>query len=341
MEKDNNKIDSKFILILIAVSAITLIFTWAVFRLFPENKNIASHKVLSASSDTIDWFTPDIALLDSSGESKRIKYGRELVVHTSLYLGPKGSISHISNGMNCQNCHLDAGTKMWGNNYSAVASTYPKYRERSGAVESTYKRINDCFERSLNGTVLDTASDEMQAIKAYIVWLGKDIPRGKKIKGAGITEVPYLWRAADPVAGKMVYMQKCRSCHKENGEGTIDVSGVSFQYQYPPLWGPHSYNDGAGLYRLSRIAGYIKSNMPFGSSYDAPQLTDEQAWDVAAYINSQPRPSSDKSKDWPKLSAKPIDYPFGPYTDTFSEAQHKYGPFGPIAEARKKQAKNK
>ena len=115
----------------------------------------------------------------------------------------------------------------------------------------------------------------------------------------------------------------------------------TLSYQYPPLWGTHSYNNGAGLYRLSRLAGYVKSNMPFGASYDAPQLTDEEAWDVAAYINSQPRPVKDLSKDWPKLSGKPFDHPFGPYADTFSEAQHKYGPWGPIAAAKKKQSSGK
>jgi thiosulfate dehydrogenase len=241
--------------------------------------------------------------------------------------------------MNCQNCHLDAGTKVWGNNYSAIASSYPKFRERSGSVETVYKRINDCLERSLNGKALDTTSDEMQALKAYILWLGKDVLQGKKVRGAGIKDMVYLQRAADPVAGKNVYSQKCQSCHKENGEGIFAANQRS--YQYPPLWGAKSYNNGAGLFRLSRLAGYVKYNMPFGASYDAPQLSDNEAWDVAAYINSQARPSKDLSKDWPRISGKPVDHPFGPYTDTFSVAQHKYGPFGPIAEFKKKQAKNK
>jgi thiosulfate dehydrogenase len=178
----------------------------------------------------------------------------------------------------------------------------------------------------------------MQAMKAYILWLGKDMPKGKKAKGAGIKDLPYLKRAADPVAGKNVYAQKCQSCHKKNGDGLFTTEHKS--YQYPPLWGAHSYNSGAGLFRLSRLAGYVKYNMPLGSSYDAPELSDEEAWDVAAYINSQPRPSIDLSKDWPKIEGKPADHPFGPYADTFSAAQHKYGPFGPIAEYKKRLAKS-
>jgi thiosulfate dehydrogenase len=101
-------------------------------------------------------------------------------------------------------------------------------------------------------------------------------------------------------------------------------------YTYPPLWGAHSYNNGAGLYRISNFAGYVKYNMPQGTTYDKPQLTDEEAWDVAAYVNSMPRPVKDLSKDWPKLEKKPFDHPFGPYADPFSEKQHKYGPYKPI-----------
>jgi thiosulfate dehydrogenase len=97
----------------------------------------------------------------------------------------------------------------------------------------------------------------------------------------------------------------------------------------------HSYNVGAGLFRLSRFAGYVKSNMPHGTTYDKPVLSDEEAWDVAAYVNSLPRPEKDLSHDWPDIASKPFDHPFGPYADTFSETQHKYGPFEAIVSSRK------
>jgi thiosulfate dehydrogenase len=199
--------------------------------------------------------------------------------------------------------------------------------------------VNDCFERSLNGSALDSTSKEMQAIKAYIVWLGNDVKKGEKPKGSGLTELKYMARAADSGKGKLIYVEKCRSCHGDNGEGKMNADKLS--YQYPPLWGEHSYNSGAGLFRLSRFAGYVKSNMPNGATYNKPQLTDEQAWDVAAYVNSQNRPAKDLSKDWPKISGKPVDHPFGPYADKFSETQHKYGPFEEIAALKKKNAKNK
>ncbi|MCW3086130.1 MAG: cytochrome c class [Bacteroidetes bacterium] len=285
------------------------------------------------------WIAPDTATIPKDEKGKQIRYGRMLISNTAYYFGPHGIIQHSSNGMNCQNCHLDAGTKAFGNNYSAVASTYPKFRERSGMTESIYKRVNDCFERSLNGAALDSSGKEMQAIKAYIIWLGQNVKKGEKPMGSGITELAYLQRAADPEKGKTVYTQKCMSCHGTNGDGKLNTDQLT--YQYPPLWGAHSYNYGAGLFRLSRFAGYVKSNMPLGVTYDNPQLTDEQAWDVAAYVNSQLRPTKDLSKDWPKISGKPVDHPFGPYADGFTEKQHKYGPFAPIAEAKKKQKDKK
>jgi thiosulfate dehydrogenase len=274
------------------------------------------------------WSAPDWNTVSQESNEADIRYGRELIVNTAEYLGPNGSVKKMSNGMNCQNCHLQAGTAPLGNNYAAVASTYPKIRARSGQLEDIPKRINDCFERSLNGQSLEADSKEMRAIVAYMEWLGKDVPKGDSPKGAGIYELAYLERAADPVRGKTVYAQQCQSCHMEQGQGIAKADNKG--YIYPPLWGENSYNQGAGLFRMSRFAGFVKSNMPLGATYEKPILTDEQAWDVAAYVNSLERPTKDFSKDWPDISKKPIDHPFGPFADSFAEMQHKYGPFQQI-----------
>ena len=270
--------------------------------------------------------------LDTNQNGPLIRYGYELIAHTSKYLGPKGTVQHSTNGMNCQNCHLEAGTKPWGLNYGAVFSTYPKFRERSGSIETIYKRINDCMERSLNGRALDTNSKEIKAIYAYIKWLGEGVPKGKKVRGTGIELISQLTVAANPKNGLSVYTQYCQKCHGLNGEGVMNKEGNS--YEYPPLWGADSYNDAAGINQLSKLAGFIKNNMPNPVNYHNPTLTTQQAWDVAAYISSHSRPTKDKSKDWPVLATKPFDYPFGPYADTFSVAQHKYGPFEPIQLAK-------
>jgi thiosulfate dehydrogenase len=168
----------------------------------------------------------------------------------------------------------------------------------------------------------------MQAISSYISFLGTNVEKGKKAEGSGLKDLTFLDRAADPGKGEAVYIAKCQSCHQTDGGGLLlpDQS----EYFYPPLWGKNSFNDGAGLYRISNFAKYVKYNMPQGVNHDNPQLTDEEAWDVAAFVNSKPRPHLNVPADWPDISKKPIDHPFGPYTDKFTEKQHKLGPFKPI-----------
>ena len=316
------------------VLSISLLFLNEVYGLISldrQNKEEIQHSNPEPFKENV-WQAPDTTAIPFSTEGELIKYGRELIAHTSVYLGPKGKIRPVSNGMNCQNCHLKAGTVAFGNNYGAAASSYPKLRSRSGTVEGFEKRVNDCIERSLNGQPLDPGSREMQAIVAYIKWIGQEVKKGEKPLGFGLLDLPLMERPADPLNGRLVYSKHCQSCHGSDGEGKLAENGL--EYTYPPLFGENSYNTGAGLYRISRFAAFVKANMPYGVSYDAPVLTDEEAWDVAAYVNSMPRPEKDLSTDWPDVSKKPFDHPFGPYADDFSELQHKFGPFGPIIESK-------
>ncbi len=296
-----------------------LIVTFASIKYYFSYKKVQSK---------IAWIGPDINTDTTiNGEQRAlISYGHELIAHTSKYLGPNGTVAKITNGMNCQNCHLNAGNQPWGNNYGAVYSTYPKYRDRSGKIESIYKRVSDCMERSLNGKAIDSNSREFTAMYAYIKYLGRDVEKNTKPNGSGIEKPNLLSRAADSSKGHVIYIAKCQICHGNNGQGQILATNDEFVY--PPVWGEHSYNDGAGLYRISNLAGYLKNNMPFlQTSHQKPALTDEQCWDLAAFINSQPRPHMNQSKDWPNISKKPFDYAWGPYADSFSEEQHKYGPY--------------
>jgi thiosulfate dehydrogenase len=281
-----------------------------------------------------EWHAPDINLVPQTPEGDMIHYGRNLIVNTSKYFGPGGIVAPITNGMNCQNCHVEAGTKAFGNSFAAVASTYPKYRDRSGRVESIEFRINDCMERSLNGKPIDSLSKEMRAMVSFFKWLGKDVKHGDKPYGSGIVEIPFIDRAADPQKGETIFQNKCQRCHGNNGEGVVDIDQVG--YKYPPVWGKNSYNVTAGLYRISRLAAFVKYNMPFDQTQLSPQLTDEEAWDIAAFIISKPRPDKIFLLDWPDIKKKVFDFPFGPYADKFSEQQHKYGPFLPILQETEK-----
>ena len=315
---------SKMLLAICLLLVLVMVFIYqAVFKKKPNNAHVSNHDSL--------WMGKSADLLpqDTSLSSQQIRYGYELVAHTSTYLGPKGQVMQITNGMNCQNCHLQAGTKPWGLNYSSVAANYPKFRARSGTVESTVKRVNDCLERSLNGKTLDSNSVEMKAFVSYIHWVGADVPKGTIANGSGIAPLEFLNRSASPAIGKTLYTTYCSKCHGMGGEGSLDSSGLNY-FIYPPLWGKGSYNHGAGMNQLSKLAGFIKNNMPNGINYQQPFLTNQEAWDLAAYINTQARPNKDISKDWPKLATKPIDYPYGPYADSFPQSQHQLGPFAPI-----------
>ncbi len=310
----------------------TGLFIFGIFIVFQSIKPPTIQTELKITKQTSSlWQSPDIKHINQ-GRRTLVEYGKELIVHTAKYFGVKGIIGTSTNGMNCQNCHLEAGTKAFGNNYGLVASTYPKYRARSGTIENIEKRINDCFERSLNGKPLNSNSREMQAIKAYILFIGSNVSKDneKNYKGLSMkdNQIKFLDRLASPKKGKLVYEQKCQSCHQPNGEGVWNADKTEFIY--PPLWGKNSYNDAAGLYRISNFAKFVKYNMPLGANHENILLSDEEAWDVAAFVNSNPRPHKDNSKDWPKIHEKPFDHPFGPFADPFPENQHKYGPFPPI-----------
>ncbi len=251
----------------------------------------------------------------------KAEYGYQLINKTADWYGPGGRMAVSSNGMNCSHCHLDAGKNLNAIPLTHVYSQYPRYRERSGAIESLYKRVKDCFERSLQSTAPDSSSREFLAIEAYLKWLDENSP-GDSISRAPLVFLP---RAADSDKGSRLYENHCRRCHGQNGEG-LQASDHS-TYRYPPLWGLNSYSTGAGMYQVSRLARFIKYNMPYDKPPGSIRLSDEDAFDLAAYINSRERREFDISRDWPIMSTKPVDYPFGPYADTFPEVRHKYGPW--------------
>ena len=142
-----------------------------------------------------------------------------------------------------------------------------------------------------------------------------------------------LDRAADPKRGEHVYASACLDCHNINGSGIPrSPPAMILGYMVPPLWGADSFNDGAGMARLITLANFLHSNMPHGAGYANPVLSIEDAWDVAAYVESQVRPhKSGLEHDFSSnLLDKPADAAYGPYADSFSEVQHKFGPFAPI-----------
>jgi thiosulfate dehydrogenase len=275
---------------------------------------------------------PEIRSLGDDALGKLVKYGHALVTDTANQIGPAApdpAKRYAGNGLTCQNCHLQGGTQPYAMPLVGVWGQFPQYRGREGEVGTLEERVNGCMERSMNGRGLALDSREMKAFLVYMKWLSTGIPDGAKIIGAGTLPVQEPGRAADLRHGAQIYRQSCAACHGENGQGQRSPGGTG--YQFPPLWGPDSYNDGAGMTRLLNAAAFAKQNMPLGTTFEAPTLTDEEAYDVAGFINSRPRPQKvDLDKDFPNRLQKPVDAPYGPYVDGFSVEQHTYGPYEAI-----------
>jgi thiosulfate dehydrogenase len=254
------------------------------------------------------------------------------MVDTANQIGPTAvdpAKRYSGNNLTCQNCHLKAGTQPYAMPLTGVWGQFPQYRGREGEIGTLEERINGCMERSMNGRVLPLDGLEMKAFLAYTKWLSNGIPDGAKLVGAGTINIKEPDRAADLGNGAKVYADTCAVCHGKDGLGQHAATGSG--YQFPPIAGPDSYNNGAGMTRVLTSAAFLRHNMPFGTTFDAPVLSDADAYDVAAYVNSLDRPAkANLENDFPIKMQKPVDAPYGPYVDDFPAEQHKYGPFGPI-----------
>jgi thiosulfate dehydrogenase len=286
----------------------------------------------SGDIDLTQWTPPDIASVADDPFGRLVKYGYALFTDTANEIGPTVSDPtrrFSGNNLACQNCHLQGGTQPYAMPLIGVWGQFPQYRAREGAVDTLEDRINGCMERSMNGRPLPLEGREMRAFSSYMRWLSNGIPDGAKLVGAGTLRIKEPARAADHSHGAQIFSQICAACHGSDGLGQRAQIGAG--YQFPPLWGPDSYNNGAGMSRLLTAAAYAMHNMPIGTAFNAPMLTDEEAYDVAAYVMSQKRPEKvNLDQDFPVRLQKPIDAPYGPYVDGFSLEQHRYGPFGPI-----------
>ena len=290
--------------------------------------------------DTTTFALPDTSTIPHDQFGDMVRYGRELVVNTAHYIGPNGTVGkYLGNKMNCGNCHLDGGTRPYGFNFLSTHARYPQYRGRENLVLNLGERINNCVERPHNGTPLPLDSKEINAIECYIKWLSTNVPVGKHIKGDESLEIEFPDRAADVTKGAAVFAAECASCHGANGEGKWNPDSTT--YTYPPLWGPQSYQNGSSPSRVIKLARFIKANMPDKkATWKKPYLTDEQAIDVAAFINdgrihARPQKKDKQIPDYADTRMKALDYESGPYVDTFSALQHKFGPYKPIIEYHK------
>jgi len=243
-------------------------------------------------SAPIEFSPPSPETIPGSQLGEQIRLGYEIVVNTQEYARP-----YVGNRLNCTNCHLDGGLNPNAASFVGLAAVYPEYRARNARMNTLTDRVNECFERSLNGRALPPDSSKLQAVVAYITWLSRGVPSGASISWRGLQRIQSR-RPIDSDNGKKVFASKCVFCHGSDGLGTMAA---------PPVWGPQSYTIGADMARVSVAAAFIKSNMPRSWGWS---LSDDDAYDVAAYINAQPRPDfPGKANDWPK-GGKPADAPY-------------------------------
>jgi len=237
--------------------------------------------------------TSDAILEGPLGDA--IRLGEHILTHT-----PQAVPEYNGSALNCTSCHLDAGRKPYSSPWIGVWGVFPEYRSRNAKINLLEDRVNDCFERSMNGRILSVDGPEMRAILAYFQWLSRGVPTGHDGPGRGFKRISAP-QPPDRERGKRIYAEKCALCHGKDGEGLYGERGETV---FPPLWGPRSFNIGAGMARVNTAAAFVKANMPFGQDNT---LTDQEAFDVAAFFTHQPRPDfPGKERDWPK-GDKPKD----------------------------------
>lgn len=272
----------------------------------------------------------DINKLSHGEKAMVITYGYNLFSSTAQLLGKNNEQAYVGNGLSCTNCHLESGTKAFAIPLIGVDKRFPQYRGREDKTGTLEERINGCFERSMNGRKLPKDSKEMQAFIAYIKWLGRYVQENELVPGKGLKPFKLPNRKVNLIAGKKVFNQYCITCHGLNGQGNRLEDG---RYEFPPLWGKNAYNNGAGMTRVITAAQFIKYNMPNGTTHENPVLSNEEAYDVAGYINQQKRPIKPQlAIDFPNRLKKPVSTPYPPYADNFPLDQHQLGPFQPIIE---------
>jgi thiosulfate dehydrogenase len=237
-----------------------------------------------------DWYARDVTTLPPGPANDLIRRGHDLIVDTASHIGksaPDPQKRYAGNDLACVNCHLNAGLRPFAAPFVSTVATFPMMVDDE--VITLTERINGCMIRSMNGQKLPADGPEMEGLIAYMKYLGRGTPEGVRIAGMGLFPIADPQLAADATRGEKVYADLCATCHRADGQGERNQS-PRLGYLIPPLWGDDSFNAAAGMAKLAYAAAYVHTNMPYGVRYQDPVLTVQQAWDVAAFMTSKPRP---------------------------------------------------
>jgi thiosulfate dehydrogenase len=252
----------------------------------------AAQRTATRGYNAETWQPPVVDSTPDDPLEASIYRGLALITHTRDSLP-----AYAGGSLVCTSCHLDEGRRPNAAPLMGVMARFPKFIDRAGAVVPIEDRINYCFTRSLSGSRLPSDSREMQVIVAYLAYISKGVPTGEHVRGEGFATMPKLF--GDAGRGHKLFTDNCARCHGNDGAGIGPA---------PALWGAKSFSIGASMARVERAASFIRHNMPF----DKPgSLTDQQSYDIAAYVTSMPRPDQPgKETDWPSGEGVPSDVPY-------------------------------
>lgn len=243
-----------------------------------ENLQASTSPTASSKQTATASFGPPSGDIPDTDFGKMVQLGADIFRDTQ-----NNAKEFVGNSLQCANCHLDGGRLANSAPLWAAYVAYPAYRDKNAHVNTFQERLQGCFRFSMNGKAPPLGSKILVALESYAYYLAKGAPTGVDLPGRGY---PKLAKVAkfDSAHGQQVYEQKCALCHGAYGQGQSSPDGVVV---FPPLWGARSYNWGAGMTSINNAAGFIKANMPLSQGNT---LTDQEAWDVAAFINGHERP---------------------------------------------------
>lgn len=244
----------------------------------------AASAKLADEKKMVSFTPPPADSIPNDDFGKMVKKGEQIFINTQ-----QNARQYVGNSLNCVNCHLDAGRKANASPLWGAYISYPAYRNKNEHVNTFAERLQGCFRFSMNGKAPPLGDPTLVALETYAYWMATGAPVREKVEGRGYPTVPKPPLPADYVRGEKVYAQNCAVCHGADGQGQVSGSKTVF----PPLWGPKSFNWGAGMHDIKNATGFIKANMPLGMG---GTLSDQEAWDVATYMNSQERPQDPRFK---------------------------------------------
>ncbi|MDO1528911.1 c-type cytochrome [Fulvimonas sp. R45] len=238
----------------------------------------SSTRQAKAAPKAIAFTPPPDSAIPDDDFGKQVELGRKIFLEPDKY-----AAAWVGNHLSCENCHLDAGrlanaAPMWG-----AWPMYPAYRSKNRHVNTFAERLQGCFRFSMNGKAPPAGDPVLVALESYAYWLSQGAPVGKALPGRGYPKLPRPAQAPDYARGETVFKRDCALCHGADGQG----QRVAGRTVFPPLWGPGSFNWGAGMHQVNNAAGFIKANMPLGRG---DTLSDQDAWDVAYFMDAHERP---------------------------------------------------